>query len=436
MTAAYDWLICFLQYLILFKFFTEFFESRGRGAWFTGGVLLCSATVHAAVNQAHIMLLNLAVGLLLALAVNFLLFHGARGMRIFLSVFGVSVGVGIEIVTLSLISALIRERLAIVSGDSVFQFIFSILNQLLYFFLLHLISFLFAKRRTFREKGALPLLFLPFTGMLCGASLLFLDRWVPTGETFPNFVIAIACLCLVLSNLLCFFVYDKSMERHELMAKYETLEYGNRTQLSYYHRLKEHLDNMRIYRHDMGNQLLVMEKMLLSGKTQAVLEHLAALRAKNTQGRELITLDCNNPAINAILQETMSRCQERGIAFSIMAQYSDLSFIDSIDACAIFANILGNAVEACEKLNWPDAQKRIVITLNRQHDILMLTVENSANPPAVTYMRVLHSSKGGNNHGLGLLSASKAAKNYGGEVLFQFEEGIFTTIVRLNITQK
>lgn len=431
--AAYNLVLCFLQYLILYRFFGDFFEAREQTQHLALPALLCSAALQTFAILTGKPQLELVCGLLLTLCVSCLLFCGTRGVGIFLSAVAVALGAGVKSISFLLGSALGQWNPAIDTSAHSLRFILCLISLLLYLFILQFLSLLFTRHRTTSGSGAGLLLFPPIASMVAGAVMLYLYRWVPSAAyPQPNIAVAAACLCLVASNLICVFVYSKSLVQYEIQAQYNALEYGNRTQLDYSRRMKIHMDSMRVYRHDIDNQLIVVEKMLRDGKVTAAMAHIAALRESDAQDRDILSLDLNNPAVNAILQDTANRCRERGVAFSLQARYSDLSFLDSIDACAIFANILANAVQACDRLGAQVKNKRVVVSINRHQDILLITVENSSATPNLFSLRKPGAFKSG--QGLGLLSVRKAAYKYGGEVSFQYIDGIFTTMVRVNIS--
>lgn len=87
--------------------------------------------------------------------------------------------------------------------------------------------------------------------------------------------------------------------------------------------------------------------------------------------------------------------------------------------CSLFANLLDNAMEACEKLE--KEERNISVEIRRHHAMLMLIVENSCRQDAPVKKGIFRTTKKNRVlHGYGLRSVRQTVKNYGG----QFESGM------------
>ncbi len=104
-----------------------------------------------------------------------------------------------------------------------------------------------------------------------------------------------------------------------------------------------------------------------------------------------------------------------------------LDFMKDTDVTALFANLLDNAVAAA-------AQSRdgyVKLRVNRVREFLSVTVENSCDREPVKDAELFRSRRVG-HEGLGLKIIRQTVKQYGGDVQFDWKEGVF--IVRVMLT--
>jgi len=187
--------------------------------------------------------------------------------------------------------------------------------------------------------------------LLCIAMPIFQPYWgeSPLQDAFNSFFILQSFLMtpfILLSVLVNLYVVQL-LSRHEQLLQEQALSEVNRV---YYDQLEQSQLEVRRLRHDLANHLQTMQQ--LSGN--ALHRYIDALI--DTPAMQPRRRYCENQIVNAVLQNKSARIEQSEIQSSFSVSLpSDLPLQD-IDLCALFANGLDNAIEACLVLP-PDTRR-------------------------------------------------------------------------------
>lgn len=95
---------------------------------------------------------------------------------------------------------------------------------------------------------------------------------------------------------------------------------------------------------------------------------------------------------------------------------------------SLFANLLDNACEAAARM--PEGKGWIHVKIRKANDMVFISLANSmAKEPKRRGERLISDKPADGLHGLGISSAARAAEKYGGELGYQYGNGIFTVEV-------
>lgn len=121
----------------------------------------------------------------------------------------------------------------------------------------------------------------------------------------------------------------------------------------------------------------------------------------------------------------MSQGKQLEIHFTIQADAMDLSEMEDQDICCLFANLLDNALEAAQKM--AKQERWIQVKFRKINGMLFFIIANSmTGKPVWQGERLISSKKEAGMHGLGIQSAARSAKKYGGVLEFEYGDGVFT----------
>lgn len=123
--------------------------------------------------------------------------------------------------------------------------------------------------------------------------------------------------------------------------------------------------------------------------------------------------------------------RDKEIKFFYQVEYIGQIAINDIDLCALLANLLDNAVEACEAV--PDKKAWINLKILRKNDLLLIQLENSLSTNKSSKKNFFISDKIDKKlHGIGMKSIEKVIEKYDGymeyKVSDKFEIFIYLSI--------
>lgn len=188
-------------------------------------------------------------------------------------------------------------------------------------------------------------------------------------------------------------------------------------------------EELRRFRHDYRNHMIVVNAYLQSGRVEEASTYLAAINSSLSASMNKIMT--GNFVADAIFNHKAVVAAEDNITLSFDGTVPG-SGIENEDLCTILANLLDNAIEACRTL--PPGQDRTVKAHgSRLHDIVLLHVEN---PTMLEAVPAKSTKRDRRNHGLGLKNVERTAKRYDGSVTCGVEKHIFSADVRLCLQEE
>lgn len=181
------------------------------------------------------------------------------------------------------------------------------------------------------------------------------------GFAYDRFVL----LLLALLSFIGLFRAVIVLARQQQLEQQSMLAEINR---SYYESMEQQHFAIRRLKHDLANHLAVAAA-LPEGQRE---DYIKSLLEDNAFGRSLRY--CADPVVNAVLtvkEEQMSRYDIRLEAQIDIPQ--ELPF-DKTDICALFANVLDNAAEACRHLD--ESKRHVRVKSRAQKGLFCLEVTN------------------------------------------------------------
>ncbi len=191
-----------------------------------------------------------------------------------------------------------------------------------------------------------------------------------------------------------------------------------------YNQMLEHMEQVRIIRHDFRHHIHALEHMDLDAQKQ----YLAFLHREMEETSE--EYFCENRAVNGLLQECAVKCRQNAIAFQTELDISSHIPIDDLTLCIVTGNLIGNAMEACLKLD-TDASRRISFRARWLENHLLILVENTYNGQIRFDHGAFLSTK--QDGGLGLLSIRRLLNQPGDEFDIDYTDTMFTAMVKIGV---
>lgn len=209
------------------------------------------------------------------------------------------------------------------------------------------------------------------------------------------------------------------LSRHEALQRREAL-WDLRS--LYYQNLEQEQLQVRKLRHDMANHLQALSGLLdTPEKARAYLTSLA-----NRPGLTVSRRFCANPVVNTVLTGKLARMEQAGIIADIQVSLPEALPLEDPDLCALFANALDNAIEACERLENP-TERVIQVRAKAERGLFLLRVANRTDGRASETLETRKPDKA--RHGYGIAILREIAGRAGGGCEILQRPGVFELIV-------
>lgn len=223
--------------------------------------------------------------------------------------------------------------------------------------------------RTPRRRALISLVF-PLSQL---AVLSFLV-WYAVAYQPPLWVLVavgvVAALCIVADVML--FRALSAIDESELAAeRVRLLEEQRELQRVYYERLRSGLEEARGMREDIVAVLCDLERLLAEGRADEAAERIRRA-ADNMDSADAYC--CENRAVGALMAMKLRACADADIPVDCQIVVpEDLAILD-VDLCAVFSNLMDNAIRSCRVVEGPC--RRITIKACLVSGVLMVDLLN------------------------------------------------------------
>ena len=235
-------------------------------------------------------------------------------------------------------------------------------------------------------------------------------------------------LAIIAITVTIYIVIEMKKENEERIKEkqaYNRLETKN----DYYEKVEESQNQIRRLYHDMNNHLYNIQMMNKSSEDAS--DYIVSLQNELKEARK--TRVSGNSLFDIIVDEKMNICQSKGIDFKIDVDSKNTGFIKNMDMSSILANILDNAIEACDKMT--SNKKYIKLTSMWADDMFVIICENSKeNEVKKIGDRFITDKLNKSEHGIGIKSVEKSVKNYNGNMMIFCDDSLFK--VKIMIPKK
>jgi len=225
-------------------------------------------------------------------------------------------------------------------------------------------------------------------------------------------------LCTVIGIILWLVreTYQKKyyLEQNSLKEEYI------RTQQEYYQTIYEKDKEIRSFRHDVANQICLLQMMLEQNDVEGAKEHLNHI-SQNFAQTSFRRVYVGNEILDAILSMMCKKASDKGVQIEIEGELQDYNAQDSYELCGILSNAISNAVEACEKTS---EEKKVTVKLTNHNQTLYLKIQNSASEEMYQAIVKEKTTKAdSDNHGYGVRNIKHAVERLHGSMEYNYMDG-------------
>lgn len=278
----------------------------------------------------------------------------------------------------------------------------------------------FKKRQTYELTKNYWMLFLSLFCIILLTVFVLFKLSHEVVNTDYNGITLICTIGLFTVMFFSLYLYDRQAQQVHAIHLQAQEKLHLQEQLKHMDELMAQQDQLRRFRHDISNQLIVLKQYLIHGGTIDEVSHMDAILESLERTDSMI--DTGNLALDAIISTKQVLAQKKGIKFECQLQIPERIPITAEDICVIFGNALDNAIEACDRIQ--QEEKSIRCVLIEKNDCLFCKIVNTA--PKKKNDTWTSSKKDKMNHGYGISQIENTLKKYDCEPQFIWENNMFT----------
>lgn len=291
-----------------------------------------------------------------------------------------------------------------------------------------IITTILGKFKSLRSDTSMPWTF-TITALLVSLISVFFEIRVFMQENISNLVYFLSIVCVLLLNFIIFYLYDSlSKSFNEKMqtefAKREIVYYRNQSEI-----IQKNTYELKQFRHDIKNHIIVIEQLIKQQKTEEALEYLSKLTSNLTSTN--VYSSTGNFAIDSIINYKLSKAANLGIKITANIVIPEDLKLNEDDFIVILGNLLDNSIEATSKLS---DNKYIKLNVEYDKGTIFIAVKNSFDGKVNIKDNVYETTKDDKQlHGIGLQSIESSIKKYNGEMIIKYNKNEFyTKILMMN----
>lgn len=267
-------------------------------------------------------------------------------------------------------------------------------------------------------------MFIPIlTNVIC---LLLAFRYkVLNKQISIEFIVAI--LMIFLSNIIFFIIFNRIISDHNIKQENKILTDSILKDYNYYLKIKEEQNKIKEIHHDIKNHMICLRDFCENKDTQNAIDYIDNIESGMQKYNNFsVEFNTGNMIVDSILKNKKNLCIERKIDFDIDVDFSKIEFMDMVDICILFSNLIDNAIEASEKIQDLDIVKKIRLESKLIDSFYVIVIENNKTN-IVNHKRgvFLTSKQDKFFHGIGLKNVKNIVNKYLGELVIEEVENRF-----------
>lgn len=251
-------------------------------------------------------------------------------------------------------------------------------------------------------------------------------------DEWPYFDQLVIPKLVVASIIIIILLFRRVIKENKEKTKNELMK--NKLDMQYEHYLSVQESHMKVKKlyHDINNHICCIDN--LKNNNKEVSEYINNLKDEIKSFKD--NYNTGNMILDIIINEKSDICSKKGIKFICDINFSKVDFIKPIDVSSIFANILDNAIEACDKIHDEDVEKYIRIKGTISKSYFVIKCENSkVNNIKFKKNKLVTDKMDKFVHGIGTQSIKSSLEKYDGELLFEDEKDKFILNLYIPLNQ-
>ena len=258
--------------------------------------------------------------------------------------------------------------------------------------------------------------------LFCFTKFLSQEERLPTLAEILTPIVSVGIICCIIYFM--YRIFSLTYKQTEILKEMHN-------QKEYSEKMLKGDENLRKFRHDYRNHMIVITALLENGNTDRARDYINAMNSGINESINKIST--GNFIADAILNNKAVVAAQSGNKISFSGQIPAEGISDE-DVCTILANALDNAIEATADM--PDSIINVEAAVRNGNFILDITNPVKENVKIGKNNTLKTTKKNASEHGIGTRNIQKVVKKYNGAFNLTCENRMFGFGVRLTINTK
>lgn len=243
-------------------------------------------------------------------------------------------------------------------------------------------------------------------------------------ESENNIPLLCVCMGFVVLDMGVIYLYQRLSKEAILEKRTGLIEQQLEMTQKYYEGLQDNYEHIQKILHDTKKHLRVLSKLECGEKEDYANELLNSIGSVEPQ------FYCSDKIVCAIIWNNMQICKQKAINFEINMQDIIFDFMEKTEITALFANLLDNAIEACESSD--EKNKRVVLRIHSFKDYIVIRMRNTVGTtPKLKEGKLISTKKG--HMGVGMTIMEGIVNKYCGNIDYEYSGKYFETKIILSV---
>lgn len=187
-------------------------------------------------------------------------------------------------------------------------------------------------------------------------------------------------------------------------------------------------EELRKFRHDYKNHMIVVNAFLESGRTEDARRYL--LTMNESINGVISRVRTGNFVADAILNNKSVSAAAKAVTIKFSG-FIPPEGIANEDLCTILSNLIDNAIEAAQKVS---TEKVVNVQANIKNGFFILSIINpTEGQPKTINGKLVTTKQNKKKHGLGLKNVERALKKYSGVITTDIGSDTFSVDIRMKL---
>lgn len=239
----------------------------------------------------------------------------------------------------------------------------------------------------------------------------------------------IASVGMLAINIFIYYITIELSLYYEKDKTYAIISSKNEILEKYYREQEESHNEIRKLRHDFNNHIICISSLATNNNLQGINTYLENINSYMSNYD--MHIKSGNDIVDAVLNNKILVAKKNKIDIKINAYVPKEIKISHMDLCAIFSNLLDNAIEACLKIGKHSSGK-VDIKINPIKQYLSITISNTTiNNPIKKSFNFETTKNDNKNHGFGMKIIRDIVEKYDGHINYEYKDNVFTIKILL-----